>query len=145
VRDWSEQDDEAIIRMTGLGLSAAKIANHLGATSDSVYARMKRIRQLRGDVLQKVRPEEGRQQYREEFIALTAKAILRLLMRGGSYTAQEITALVKNECGLGWVWDALMKMEREHLVWRAHHFDWKRAHHWEITGCGRIVQQTPGA
>jgi transposase len=145
VRDWSEQDDETIQRMAGLGLSASKIANHLGISRNAVIGRMRRIRQFKGPILKKVWTEEMKQRHRDVYIALAANAILRLLMRGGSHTAQEITELVRNECGLGFVWDAMMKMEREGLVWRAHHFDWRRAHRWEITGCGRIVQQIPGA
>jgi DNA-binding MarR family transcriptional regulator len=94
--------------------------------------------------------DEMKETFKANMMKLAEDEILRLLMRGDNHTAQEIGDLIRRtQAGAGYVWETLIKMELNGLVWRAHHFDWRRANSWEITGCGRIVaaalQQTPGA
>lgn len=153
MRAWSKDDDEIIIRMLGLGKSRAEIACHFGVTKNAILGKIHRIQ--RGHRKPRKRTEwtdEMKDRHRSMLIELTQKAILHLLLRGGNHTAQEIEGLVKYEAGRGYIWEALINMERDRLVWRAQSFadpfDWRKANHWEITGCGRVVaagQQTPGA
>jgi len=148
VKVWSEQDDETIIRMLGLGKRLVDVAVHFGISKNAIIGRVHRLRKGFKKPVQQIWDDERKERFRDSMIKLTEEVILQLLTSGGTHTAKEIGELImRTPAGTGYVWEALIKMEKAGLAWRAHHFDWRRANNWEITGCGRIValQQTPGA
>jgi hypothetical protein len=68
------------------------------------------------------------------------KSLLSKMARGASGTALELQGQYK------YAWQALINLERRGLIWRAFDYeDWRTLHKWKVTGCGLIVQQTPGA
>lgn len=147
MRTWSPEDDETIIRMLGLGQRLIDVAGHFGISKNAIIGRVHRLRKgLKPPRAPEVWSDEKKQQFRNVMIQMTEDEILQLLDSGGSHTAKEIGELLMHTpAGTGYVWETLIKMEKEGLAWRAHHFDWRRANRWEITGCGRIAQSpAPG-
>jgi hypothetical protein len=67
------------------------------------------------------------------------KKVLRFLLKGGRHTAQAIRGALGGDYGL---WESLIRMEQEGLVYRAYTYgDWTTFNHWKITGCGAIQWQ----
>lgn len=140
-RDWSIEDDETIIRMLGLGKHLADVAAHFGISKNAIIGRVHRLRKGFKKPAELTWDDERKGRFRASMIKLAEDAILQLLTHDRNLTAQEISELLRSSpAGKGWIWEALIKMEKAGLVWRAHHFDVNRANRWEITGCGRITQ-----
>lgn len=140
-REWSAEDDETIIRMLGLGQHLVDVAVHFGISKNAIIGRVHRLRKGFKKRVEQIWDDEKKERFRDSMIKLTETEILHLLMHDNGHSAKEIGELImRTPAGTGYVWEALIKMENAGLVWRAHHFDWRRANRWEITGCGRIAQ-----
>jgi hypothetical protein len=73
-------------------------------------------------------------------LADAKRAILIHLAQGGAYTALDICNALFYRTGSGYIWEALLKMERESLVCRASDYEDPRTYHqWKITGCGYLA------
>lgn len=139
-REWSAEDDETIIRMLGLGQRLVDVAVHFGLSKNAIIGRVHRLRKGFKKPVEQIWDDARKEQFKAVMIKVTEEVILQLLTHDGTHTAKEIAELIKlTPAGTGYVWEALIKMERAGLAWRAHHFDVSRANHWEITGCGRIA------
>lgn len=75
------------------------------------------------------------------------KELLSCLADGSMGTAKELSAVMSSrKTENGFVWFALLNLERAGMAWRAFDYeDWRSLHRWKITGCGLLFQQTPGA
>lgn len=73
---------------------------------------------------------------RDRQVAAMENKILRYLIEdGGAYTAQDIGIAIKSYD----TWDALRRLEKAGLVWRAWDYEtWQTMHLFKITGCGRL-------
>jgi hypothetical protein len=71
----------------------------------------------------------------------TEAEVLAFLLKGGRHTAKEIhfqTHFADQ------VWETLIRLEREGLVYRAYMLDdWTTFQKWKITGCGALQSHLP--
>jgi hypothetical protein len=71
-----------------------------------------------------------------------ARILFFLFSRGDRHTAKEIHQ--KLSPGVNRIWEPLIKMEKEGLVYKAFTYeDWTTFHKWKITGCGALQLHFP--
>jgi hypothetical protein len=89
--------------------------------------------------------EERKIVNRNRELARTERLILTFLVFANlendrGYVAADISEAIKHQAGFGYIWPALMNLEREGLAFRAFDYeDWRTLHVWKITGCGLLA------
>lgn len=89
--------------------------------------------------------EEKKAEFRDRGLAHTEKFVFAFLAFANlendrGYVAAEIAEALKYQAGYGYIFPALLKLEREGFAWRAYDYeDWRTLHAWKITGCGLLA------